>query len=289
MSLKTIATFSLGETKIGTAAKSFVSLNVARGSVLDFSLSSVLKAEESSSPKSSTRRVGAIVNAANERCLGGGGVDGAIGNAGGPSLLKDREALPLLSKKFEIRCHTGSAVVTGPGRYGTLGVKYVVHAVGPAYFCFTKDNDVDDSDENDSCEDTNESNEFDEPDNLLYSAYRESLERCRENGITDVAFSLLSAGIFRGKRSLDDVLALGVIAIRDWVAEQEAANYTLSGKDSSEDTSYRLRSVTLCAFSKNEVNALTKVCRIIFRENNACKRDERKMGKDANKKDPPSE
>lgn len=94
-----------------------------------------------------------------------------------------------------IRCPTGSAVITGPNRYGSLAVPFVVHAVGPSYFSF--DN-------------------FEEPDQLLRSAYIASLDRCQENGIADVAFSLLSAGIFRGNRKLGTVLQIGVEAIRDW-------------------------------------------------------------------------
>jgi O-acetyl-ADP-ribose deacetylase (regulator of RNase III) len=68
----------------------------------------------------------AIVNAANTHLAGGGGVDGAIHRAGGPSLMKELD---------EIRarighCETGSAVVTGAGR---LPARFVFHAVGPIY------------------------------------------------------------------------------------------------------------------------------------------------------------
>lgn len=197
-------------------------------------------------------RVGAIVNAANERCLGGGGVDGAINNAGGLRLWKDREALPLLSTD-EVRCHTGRAVVTGPNRYGSLHVNYVIHAVGPIYFRYSKDSEEEDP------EDT-----FTEPDSLLRSAYQESLERCQENGITDVAFSLLSAGVYRGSRSLHDVLRIGVLAIRDWVAEAEKTDFEPSGDEIQASASRRLQSVTLCGFSEPEVEALVKVCQLVF-------------------------
>lgn len=94
-----------------------------------------------------------------------------------------------------VRCQTGSAVITGPNRYGSLAVPYVIHAVGPSYFSY--DN-------------------FAEPDELLHRAYTESMRRCQENGVTDVAFSLLSAGIFRGQRDLGTVLCIGITAIQEW-------------------------------------------------------------------------
>ena len=78
-------------------------LVISRGSVVDFSHNT---------------QSSAIVNAANEGCLYGGGVDGAIGDAGGPTLLEDRMNLPQLQPG--VRCQTGSAVSTGPGTYGSL-------------------------------------------------------------------------------------------------------------------------------------------------------------------------
>ena len=312
MRLRTIETFGLGQVKIGGSEETFVSLNIAQGSVIDFEAPSNMntvqhteqqadgiaalvakaaprKAEKKpsnaispggiaaltaqaaekspASHQDSSTRVGAIVNAANETCLGGGGVDGAISNAGGYKLRKDREALPLLSD-HEVRCHTGNAVITGPNHYGSLRVNYVVHAVGPAYFRFTNQSDREDSDESDSDMDVDPSNEFLKPDALLRSAYQESLERCRENNVTDVAFSLLSAGVFRGKRSLNDVLSIGVKAIRDWVAQQEKTNSESAINENSGDevscSPYQLKSVTLCGFSMTEVITLKKVCRHIF-------------------------
>ena len=65
----------------------------------------------------------AIVNAANERLIPGGGVDGAIHRKGGPSILEELRA------KYT-HCPTGQAVITGAGN---LKAKYVIHAVGPIY------------------------------------------------------------------------------------------------------------------------------------------------------------
>jgi O-acetyl-ADP-ribose deacetylase (regulator of RNase III) len=136
---------------------------------------------------------GAIVNAANTTCLGGGGVDGFISAAGGKRLFKDREKLPeIISNGRTVRCPVGEAKITGPGNYNRLNVPYVIHAVGPSYWEF--DNPV-------------------EADELLTSAYRQSLNRAEETELEAVAFCLLSAGIFRGSRRLDAVLRIALETI----------------------------------------------------------------------------
>src|SRR3954447_17617100 len=66
----------------------------------------------------------AIVNAANSRLAGGGGVDGAIHRAGGPAIMDETQ------RGYPDGCLTGSAVITGGGR---LTAKYVIHAVGPVW------------------------------------------------------------------------------------------------------------------------------------------------------------
>ena len=73
-----------------------------------------------------TIAVDAIVNAANSALAGGGGVDGAIHRAGGPTLMLELDRI----RAAIGRCATGSAVVTGAGR---LPARYVFHAVGPVY------------------------------------------------------------------------------------------------------------------------------------------------------------
>ena len=72
----------------------------------------------------------AIVNAANEYCQGGGGVDGAITAAGGPEMAKARAQLPVVEGTDEVRCRTGDAVVTVAG---ALPVMVCIHAVGPIF------------------------------------------------------------------------------------------------------------------------------------------------------------
>mmetsp|Transcript_23624 Transcript_23624/g.74235 ORF Transcript_23624/g.74235 Transcript_23624/m.74235 type:complete len:238 (-) Transcript_23624:63-776(-) len=166
----------------------------------------------------------AIVNAANERCLGGGGVDGAISRAGGDALAEAREALPADKKGRKgarCRCPTGDAVVTTGG---DLAASWCVHAVGPNY-SYT-------------------SNE--EGDELLASAYARSLEVAAENGaIETIAFSLISAGVYRGDNSKEHVLSIAVDAVR-------GATYP------------NLREVHLVAFSDAEMDSLKRVASLSF-------------------------
>jgi O-acetyl-ADP-ribose deacetylase (regulator of RNase III) len=104
----------------------------------------------------------AIGNAANSALAGGGGVDGAIHRAGGPSIMSELRA------RYK-GCPTGSAVITGGG---DLKVKYVIHAVGPRYSGSPKDAE------------------------LLSSAYRKSLELCTQNKISSIAFPSISTGVY---------------------------------------------------------------------------------------------
>ena len=71
----------------------------------------------------------AIVNAANEGCLGGGGIDGEVNYRGGTELQKAREALPLIDAGYQ-RCKTGDAKITVAGN---LSCSKVIHAVGPRF------------------------------------------------------------------------------------------------------------------------------------------------------------
>jgi O-acetyl-ADP-ribose deacetylase (regulator of RNase III) len=110
-----------------------------------------------------TLHVDAIVNAANSHLAGGGGVDGAIHRAGGPSLLRE------LGERYQ-GCPTGSAVITGAG---ALNARFVIHAVGPRW----RDGRHDES-------------------ALLASAYRSALLLAAEHACVTVAAPSISTGIY---------------------------------------------------------------------------------------------
>jgi O-acetyl-ADP-ribose deacetylase (regulator of RNase III) len=112
--------------------------------------------------------VDAIVNAANEPMLGGGGVDGAIHSAAGPGLLQECRAVPQV--RPGIRCPTGEARITAGHR---LKAKWVIHTVGPVW----------------------EGGQFGEPE-LLAACYRNVLALAREHGLRSLAFPAISCGVY---------------------------------------------------------------------------------------------
>jgi len=130
----------------------------------------------------------ALVNAANRGCLGGGGVDGAVNDAGGWKLEEARRRLPLVAPYT--RCPTGEARLTIGG---DLSVRFVIHAVGPDYRSFDEEAEADE---------------------CLASAYRSAMLIAAEQRFETVAFSLISAAIFRGDASLESVLRIAVDVLR---------------------------------------------------------------------------
>ena len=132
-----------------------------------------------------TIAVDAIVNAANSRLVGGGGVDGAIHRAGGPEIMRELDEIRARIKQ----CEAGGAVVTGAGR---LPARYVIHAVGPIY----------------------EDGKHGEPEQLE-SCYTTALKLAAERDVHSISFPSISTGVYG--YPIDEAARIALSAITTWL------------------------------------------------------------------------
>lgn len=131
--------------------------------------------------------VDAIVNAANNKLAGGGGVDGAIHRAGGPRIMEECRKIG--------NCPTGQAVATGGWN---LQARYVIHAVGPVYY----------------------RGKAGEP-QMLADAYRNSLREAVEHHVKSIAFPSLSTGAYR--YPLEEAAPIALSAVAEYLQSQPHA------------------------------------------------------------------
>ena len=152
-----------------------------------------------------TQDVDAVVNAANSRMRGGGGVDGAIHRAGGPAVLED------------CRTRVPDGLATGDAGWTTAGempARWVIHVVGPNYRAGQTDR------------------------SLLTSCYSRALEVADELGARSVAFPLVSAGIYGWP--LDDAADAAVSTLRDARTQVDEARIVAFGRDTADAIRQRL-------------------------------------------------
>ena len=152
----------------------------------------------------------AIVNAANSRLAGGGGVDGAIHRAGGPSIMQECRKIG--------GCPTGQAVITTAGN---LKAKYVIHAVGPVYQGGKKGEAA-----------------------LLKSAYLESLKLASSKKLKSVAFPAISAGVYG--YPLNEAAHIALKTVIDYLKDHpdiELARFVLFGRKTYEIFAEELRKI----------------------------------------------
>ena len=190
-----------------------VLLHIAKGSVLDYCGD-------------------AFVNAANEGCVGGFGVDEMVNRSGGFELKEARKQLG--------GCPTGQARITGA--FGHVKTKFIIHAVGPVY----RSNRIKES-----------TRPVEELDLQLKSAYMSAVNiaQQKKGQIQTIAFCLLSCGVFRGEASLVHLCSIALDGIREELQRVSA--------DDGGSGSF-LREIFVVAYTPEEEEALLQAAGMVL-------------------------
>jgi O-acetyl-ADP-ribose deacetylase len=147
--------------------------------------------------------VDAIVNAANSSLLGGGGVDGAIHRAGGPTILE--ECKQLRATDWPDGLPTGRAAATTGGR---LPARWVIHTVGPVYAASS------------------------DPGGELATCHTESLRVADELGVATIAFPAISTGVYG--YPVEEAAEVAVASVRNATTAVEEVRFVLFGRPAYE-------------------------------------------------------
>jgi O-acetyl-ADP-ribose deacetylase len=158
------------------------------------------------------QRVDAIVNAANSTLMGGGGVDGAIHRAGGPSIKKECERIR--AERYPDGLPTGEAVTTSAGE---LDAKWVIHTVGPTYA------------------------KSEDRSHLLAGCHTASLREADERGATSVAFPAISTGVYH--YPIAEAAKIAITTVAEANTEVEEIRFVLHGADAYATFERALRQV----------------------------------------------
>ena len=168
-----------------------------------------------------TLAVDAIVNAANQVMLGGGGVDGAIHRAAGRELYEACFKVPEV--RPGVRCPTGEARITLGFK---LPAKFVIHTVGPVY----------------------RDGQHGEPEKLA-ACYRNSLALAVENGCKSIAFPCISTGIYGYPK--DEAAAIAVRAVKSFLSHASTSALCATA-DKGDAKSAEEMEVIFCCFSERD-------------------------------------
>ena len=194
-----------------------------------------------------TLAVDAIVNAANQMMLGGGGVDGAIHRAAGPELYE--ACLKVPEVRPGVRCPTGEARITPGFR---LPAKFVIHTVGPVY----------------------RDGRHGEPE-LLAACYRNSLALAAENGCKSIAFPCISTGVYG--YPIEDAAKIAVREVKAFLAAKNAKDaecaegeYGRAGAPRTPEDEGRAQTaaapqmeVIFCCFSEGDKKVYEEISRTV--------------------------